>query len=291
MSANPPQIYGLITKVMADIGAVAKTRKNEQQKYSFRGIEDFYQAAHPAMIANGVFPAPTVLERIEYRFEKTNEFGKVTTWLHVAMRVEHKFYAPDGSFVPVTTWGEGLDNSDKASNKAMSGAMKYALIELFCVPTQDVEDADRTSPEAGTRRHVARIDTAIPIAPRQTAPLNNEQGDNGSKGQQPPAGAVPIQPLPPLETLVKEAEANVAVKPAALPADHIEDGQTVNFHVMFKDALKPALRKKEKELSHVWLKKQGIVDGNGEPTAKAILKQNFYQVREEAIQWASEQQP
>lgn len=159
------QIYELIPKVMKDIGAVAKTRKNEQQKYSFRGIEDFYQAAHPAMITHGIFCAPRVEERDIYRFEKTNEYGKVTTWIHATLRVCHRFYAPDGSSVDVVTVGEGLDNSDKASNKAMSGAMKYALIELFCVPTEDVEDVDRTTPEAGMKpkSNVARIEQDIPV--------------------------------------------------------------------------------------------------------------------------------
>ena len=158
------QIYSLIPKVMKAIGSVAKTRKNEQQRYQFRGIEDFYQAAHPAMIEFGVFCAPTVLERDIYRFEKTNDQGRTTTWVHASLKVEHRFYAEDGSFVSVTTWGEGLDNSDKASNKAMSGAMKYALIELFCVPTKDVEDSDRESPEAGTaRKPVERIEKDIPL--------------------------------------------------------------------------------------------------------------------------------
>lgn len=157
-------IFRLIPLVMNDIGAVSKDRKNEQQKYAFRGIEDFYQAAHPAMIKHGIFCAPKVLSREAYRFEKTNDQGRVTTWLHVALEVEHRFYAGDGSFVPVTTWGEGLDNSDKATNKAMSGAMKYALIELFCVPTKDVEDADRESPETGVaRKPVARIEEDIPL--------------------------------------------------------------------------------------------------------------------------------
>ncbi len=94
------------------------------------------------------------------------------------------------------------------------------------------------------------------------------------------------KPLPPLEDLVKTAEANMSAKAATLPADHVDTGQAANFHRFFKDALKPALRKNELALSHAWLKKQGIVDSNGEPTAKAILKDNFYQVREAAIEYA-----
>lgn len=148
------EIFKLIPKIMKAVGAVTKDRRNEQQKYAFRGIEDFYAAAQPAMIEFGVFCVPRVMEREVYRFEKTNEQGRVTTWCHVALKVDHYFYAGDGSRLPepVTTWGEGLDNSDKATNKAMSAAMKYAYIELLCVPTKDVEDADRTSPETGKAR-------------------------------------------------------------------------------------------------------------------------------------------
>ncbi len=149
------QIYTLIPKVMKDIGGVAKTRKNQQQNYAFRGIDDFYDASHPAMIAHGVFCAPQVKTRLEETFTRVNDTGKETQWFHVALEVDHVFYAPDGSSVHVITWGEGLDNSDKATNKAMSAAMKYALIELFQVPTKDVEDADLTTPElAGVRRPV-----------------------------------------------------------------------------------------------------------------------------------------
>ncbi len=149
------QIYTLIPKVMKDIGGVAKTRKNQQQNYAFRGIDDFYDASHPAMIAHGVFCAPQVKTRLEETFTRVNDTGKETQWFHVALEVDHVFYAPDGSSVHVITWGEGLDNSDKATNKAMSAAMKYALIELFQVPTKDVEDADLTTPElAGVRSPV-----------------------------------------------------------------------------------------------------------------------------------------
>jgi hypothetical protein len=87
--------------------------------------------------------------------------------------------------------------------------------------------------------------------------------------------------------LAKEAKAALSVKPASLPEGCIEEGQAVNFERTFKDALKPSLRKDAKSLAHKWLKSQGIVDGNGEPTAKAILKANYYDVREEAVTYAA----
>ncbi len=204
----------------------------------------------------------------------------------------------------MTTWGEGLDNSDKATNKAMSGAMKYALIELFCVPTQDVEDSDRTSPENGVKRNVQRTTEAIPVEPlkqdggkplyaiddHDREILKQVLTKNPAKPREDNIAYIidsSIPPLPPLDDLVAEAEASMSPKQPGLPLDHIEQGQAVNFERMFKDSLKPALRKQATALCHQWLKKQGIVDSNGEPTAYAILKQNFYECREEAINHAA----
>ena len=177
MSTQQNSIYTLIPKVMAEIGAIGKDRKNEQQNYKFRGIEDFYNAAHPALVKYGVFCCPQVVE-CESQDRLTGN-GKPA--IRVTMKVSHKFYGPDGSCVDVVTCGEGIDSSDKATNKAMSAAMKYALIELFSVPTQDVEDADRNDPEAGARRpNVARTTEDIPLDGQRVMPpeedlITNEQ--------------------------------------------------------------------------------------------------------------------
>lgn len=258
-----PLIYRLIPQVMRAIGAVSKDRKNEQQKYSFRGIEDFYQAAHPALIEYGVFCAPTVLDREEYRFEKTNFDGKITTWLHVALKVEHRFYASDGSYVPVTTWGEGLDNSDKASNKAMSGAMKYALIELFCVPTKDVEDSDRDSPEQGSKRKNANV-TTQPIPISRPKPTAAEYAQHN-----PPVNALSAMDYrqaparidndalddrnyaPDMEKAVKDA----ATKGPLITYCNAADNKT--FYASIREALPAELKSMHEDWGRAWLKDKG----------------------------------
>jgi len=144
---EPWLIYSLISKVMADVGSIGKGRTNEMQKYKFRGIEDMYNAVHPALIKHGVFCAPEVLTLDSTDFISKNG----TPSYRVILKVNHKFYAPDGSSISVITIGEGIDTSDKACNKAMSAAMKYAFIELFSIPTEDIADSDKSSPEAGIR--------------------------------------------------------------------------------------------------------------------------------------------
>jgi hypothetical protein len=143
------KIFSLIPKVMADIAPIGKDQKNTHQGYKFRGIDDCFNAIHPALIKHGVFCCPQVLKAETTEIE-TND-GKVA--FRVLLTIAHRFYADDGSYIEVITVGEGIDRSDKASNKAMSAAMKYCFIELFSIPTEDVEDSDRDSPEAGKTRH------------------------------------------------------------------------------------------------------------------------------------------
>jgi len=55
--------------------------------------------------------------------------------------------AEDGSKHTIATIGEAMDSADKATNKAMSAAYKYACIQAFCIPTEGDNDADATTHE------------------------------------------------------------------------------------------------------------------------------------------------
>jgi hypothetical protein len=65
--------------------------------------------------------------------------------------VAYTFYASDGSSIRAVVVGEASDSADKSSNKAMSAALKYALLQIFCVPTES-DDADAYTHEAAPRR-------------------------------------------------------------------------------------------------------------------------------------------
>lgn len=146
---SSPKIYSLIPKIMADVGAIGKNKKNEHQNYKFRGIEDMYNGVQPALIKFGVFCVPQVIESQVFEMETVNKAGETKFSFRVLLKISHRFYAEDGSYIEVITQGEGIDTSDKASNKAMSAAMKYAFIELLSIPTADIADSDKESPEAG----------------------------------------------------------------------------------------------------------------------------------------------
>jgi len=137
------KIYQAIPKLMAEVGSIAKGRQNKQQGYVFRGIDDVYSALQAPLAKHGVFFAPKVLE--QHREERAAKSGGVL--IYTILKVEFVFFADDGSSFSVTTIGEGMDSGDKSANKAMSAALKYALLQLFCVPTDEPKDSENDSPE------------------------------------------------------------------------------------------------------------------------------------------------
>lgn len=134
-----PWIYTAILGVMNDIGAIEKKQRNLQQKYMFRGIDQVYNALQPAMVRNGVFAVPIVEK--EERTERTKDNGTVI--FYSRLHVTYRFYAADGSYIEARVIGEAMDSGDKATNKAMSAAYKYACFQVFCIPTEEMPDADR----------------------------------------------------------------------------------------------------------------------------------------------------
>lgn len=135
--AEAGKIYQSMACVMKDMVAIAKDKKNQQQGFNYRGIDDAYNALQPLLAKNGIFNTPEVLEK--WREERTNSKGTVLAF--TVLRMKYTFYADDGSSVSCIVEGEGMDSGDKSSNKAMAIAHKYALIQTFCVPTE-LDDPD-----------------------------------------------------------------------------------------------------------------------------------------------------
>lgn len=134
------KIYPAIMKVMEEIGVIGKTRKNPQQGYNFRGIDDVLNNLQPALLRAKVFVVPRMID--VHREEKPTKQGGILNYTTV--KCEYDFCsAEDGSKITASTYGEGMDTSDKSTNKAMSAALKYAIIQTFAIPTEELLDSER----------------------------------------------------------------------------------------------------------------------------------------------------
>ncbi|HAV1837518.1 TPA: single-stranded DNA-binding protein [Enterobacter hormaechei subsp. steigerwaltii] len=128
-----------VAKEMASTG-ISKDRVNKVQGFNFRGIDQVYNALAPALVTHGLVILPRLTERT--CTERINKNG--TALFYVVVKAEFDFVSTeDGSIHTVTTYGEAMDSGDKATNKAMSIAYKYAAFQAFCIPTEETAiDAD-----------------------------------------------------------------------------------------------------------------------------------------------------
>lgn len=172
-----PLIYKKMSQVMAKIGVVKKDQKNVAQGFKFRGIDQFINALYPALIEEGVFMVPRVTKEEHQVLEVVRSSGKTGYDKHVTLLVEFDFFAEDGSKVtagPVAA--EGLDSGDKATNKAMSAALKYCLIQTFSIPTEDMAEADLDTPTIESVNKKETKPVANPVIPSATTKTNSGFG-------------------------------------------------------------------------------------------------------------------
>lgn len=144
MENATPAIYPAMIAIMQSVEAIKKEKTNKQgEGFKYRGIDDVLNSLHSAFALNGVIIMPEVIERteVERRSIKGNALYYAT------QRIRFNFIAVDGSSTSSTVIGTAMDSGDKADNKAMSVALKYALLQAFLIPTADMIDPDSETHE------------------------------------------------------------------------------------------------------------------------------------------------
>lgn len=137
-------VYQAINAVQAELAeiGISKNQKNSQQNYKFRGIDDVYNALSGLLAKHGLVIVPH--HKVTSRDLHQNQKG--TTLFYVFVESQYDIVAvSDGSSHQANACGEAMDSGDKATNKAMSASFKYAMMQLFCIPTEGDNDADATT--------------------------------------------------------------------------------------------------------------------------------------------------
>jgi hypothetical protein len=171
-----PAVYRAINAVQAALAkeGISKSRTNKDQHYSFRGIDEIYNALAPQLAAAHLCVLPRMKTR-EMTVRTSKSGGSLFS---VIVEADFDFVsADDGSKHTVTAFGEAMDSADKATNKAMSAAYKYACLQTFCIPIEGDNDADASTLE------VAGPTPGAPATQRSSAP-------DASTSDTPPSGDV-----------------------------------------------------------------------------------------------------
>lgn len=227
-------IYTLIGQAMSRIGAIGKDSEsknfNGKVMYKFRGVDAVYNALNPVMAELGLFITPEILD--QKREDRTSANG--AKLIYTILTIRFTMYAPDGSSVQMTVVGEGMDSGDKSANKAMSVAMKYAMFQLFMIPTEDLVDPDAEvhdlGPKMGQNPPPASRTDRNPSQPAK-APQGGKESKTEvvvSEGQKVPEPQKALEPA--------KREPNPAVM--SYIKKQIENIQTAMEYSTFEDAKK-----------------------------------------------------
>lgn len=138
-----------LVRVMRDMPGIGKNRTSApaQGSYAYRGIEDITPHTQTLFARHGVLLVPRV---VSWQIRPITVGGN--PWMDVVEEIEYTAYGPGGPDDKITVGpivAIGRDNSDKGSNKCLTQAEKYALIQLLQIADRDT-DADGTTPVAET---------------------------------------------------------------------------------------------------------------------------------------------
>ena len=135
-----------LAQVRRRIGYVQKRGHNERFNYSYVTAADIAGSVGDILAELGVIVIPR-LEDISY--ESAVGRGEATRMARVVMA--YTFADVDsGEEVIAKVAGQGLDPGDKAPYKAMTGALKYALLQSFLLATGDDPEDERADARFST---------------------------------------------------------------------------------------------------------------------------------------------
>ena len=121
---------------MGKVGYVQKKGKNDFHKYTYARAEDVFKIVNEELSSRGICIASNVfLERFEEN--------------HAVVKMTLAFHKGDQQVI-VQGLGEGSDKGDKATMKASTAALKYALASAFLISWRDDPEEDKATDEAAS---------------------------------------------------------------------------------------------------------------------------------------------
>ena len=143
---RPVDVFSALAFAYSECGYVRKTgAMTHGQRYTYASDADLIRGVRSAMAAAGLFgPYPVQIKRTDADHGPTRSgAAQYRVDVEVTYRVTH---GASGTHLEVVSISRGIDSGDKAAFKAMTGAYKYAIRQLFCLEVGDrAEDPDTTS--------------------------------------------------------------------------------------------------------------------------------------------------
>jgi len=168
-----PGVITALHGVLRDMPEMAKRRVQSFQAFN---VDDVYATLRPLLVKHGLVIVPAV-RSVDYDH---GTFQKGTEFIDARIVVDYDIWCTsDGTRIQMTGAAEGRDTQDKATNKALQQAFKYALIQLLLINTgEDAEEDPGGGDKPKGRRPRER---SMPEKQELTAEQISEKLTNAAK--------------------------------------------------------------------------------------------------------------
>lgn len=184
-----PLIYKALANIQKEIHAVGigKLRRNKEQGFNFRGIDDALMAFAPLLTDNGVLIAPSYSNKaVEARPTKSggNTYNVSLEGLFTFIHIEDGSRHTVGPF-----FGEANDGQDKGVSKATSIAERNMFFLTFVVPHEpaiggdpdgisEYGDDETSQKDADWIRTAQQLEDPVEYSTKRTEMLKDYGGVN-----------------------------------------------------------------------------------------------------------------
>lgn len=140
MTEAKKSLAGKLAKIYEAVGYVQKTGTNQAQGYKYVQAAEVAAIVREQLSKLNVIMTPTNIDVVSE--------GLTPSQKQVLLTLRFTWTLTDGDTGESISWqsiGTGSDATDKAAYKAATGALKYALLTGFLIPTGDdpENDSDR----------------------------------------------------------------------------------------------------------------------------------------------------
>lgn len=185
-------IYQRMAAVMMELDYIRKDREVKAGKETYRAVSHDYvvSKARPVMLKHGVIALPRDYE-VTDQPDRETKYGNKMYRVRLTCMVRFQNINDRDDFVDVPSFANGEDSQDKAPGKAISMAIKYALLKGLMLETGDREEErvesepvndDRREPNAeptGKRKYRLYEDEGPEWWDEPTIPLYETTDEHG----------------------------------------------------------------------------------------------------------------
>lgn len=138
-----------IRKSILSMGGIQKTRENETMHYMYASFEDFNNAISPLLAEHDLlfFGSIESSSVSEYLTKKKDIMFKAVVHVRYTW-----FSVKDGSFFESIVVGEANDSTDKASQKALTIALKSLFRQTFSIEASDDQPQAENNNQSKTKQ-------------------------------------------------------------------------------------------------------------------------------------------